>query len=369
MHATTAWMLYSYQMHMKEARGLDAKTISARMRHLGQFATSLGDKDLDRLKPDDIIRFKKSLNASEAEKGSGKKGLAAPTIVQTFHDLRAFIEWLVKQQGYRTLQRDLADYCTPSRRLTAIAHAPKTKHVPSAADIIATLKAMPTNTAFERRDRAVIACLFLTGVRDGALVSLRLKHMDIEGRSVHQDAREVNTKFSKTMRTGWFPVGNEIAAVVTDWIEERRATGAEDNDPLFPRAPSGVRARHPVHMDEFWKTASPVRKIIRKATDAAGIPYFRPHSVRATLGRMCLSWARSPEELKALSQNLGHEDINTTMEHYATLADDRQSELVFDLWDRREAPEEDLELVDLISQMPSESRDVLKATAQALIKR
>ncbi|WP_428687037.1 tyrosine-type recombinase/integrase [Roseibium sp.] len=369
MHGPTAWMLYLYQKHMKEARGLDPKTISARMRHLGQFAISLDGKELDRLKPDDIIRFKESLNASEAEKMPGKKDLAAPTIVQTFHDLRAFIEWLVKQPGYRTLQRDLADYCTPSRRLTAIANAPKTKHVPSAADIFATLKDMPTKTACERRDRAVIACLFLTGVRDGALVSLRLKHMDIEGRCVHQDAREVNTKFSKTMRTGWFPVGKDIAAIVTDWIEERRASGAEDDDPLFPRAPSAVRAHHPVYKDEFWKTASPVREIIRKATEAAGIPYFRPHSVRATLARMCLSWVRSSEELKALSQNLGHEDISTTMEHYATLSDRRQRQLVHGMWDRSETPEEDLELVDLISQVPSESRHVLKTMAQALIKR
>jgi len=369
MHGPTAWMLYSYQMHMKEARGLDAKTISARMRHLGQFATSLGDKELTRLTRDDIINFKKTLNATDHGESPGNRGLAAPTIVQTCNDLKAFLEWLPKQSGYRSLQRDLADYCTPPRRLTALAHTPRTKRVPSAADIISTLEAMPVTTSQDRRDRAVIACLFLTGVRDGALVSLRLKHMDIEGRSVHQDAREVNTKFSKTMRTGWFPVGNDIATIVTDWIEERRASGAEDDDPLFPRAPSGVHARHPLHMDEFWKTASPVREIIRKATDAAGIRYFRPHSVRAALARMCLSWARSPEELKALSQNLGHEDIGTTMEHYATLTDDRQCELVFDLWDRSEAPEEDLELVDLINQVPAESRHVLKAMAQALIKR
>jgi integrase len=369
MHATTAWMLYSYQTHMKEARGLDAKTISARMRHLGQFATSLECKELTRLTPDDIIRFKKSLNASEAEKGPGKKGLAAPTIVQTCHDLKAFLEWLSKQSGYRSLQRDLADYCTPPRRLTAIAHTPKTKHVPSATDIISTLAAMPVTTLQDRRDRAVIAFLFLTGVRDGALVSLRIKHVDVEGRYVHQDAREVKTKFSKTMRTDWFPVGDDIAAIVTDWVEERRASGAEDDDPLFPRTPSAVRGHHSGHEDKFWKTASPVREIIRKATAAAGVPCFQPHSVRATLARMCLSWARSPEELKALSQNLGHEDLATTLEHYATLGEERQRQLIHEMWERSETPEEDIELVDLISQVPSESRHVLKAMAQVLIKR
>ncbi|ASP35771.1 site-specific integrase [Labrenzia sp. VG12] len=368
MHASTAWMLYLYQTHMKEARGLDAKTISARMRHLGQFATSLGDKELTKLTRDDIINFKKRLNATDHGETNGDRTLAAPTIVQTCHDLKAFLEWLAKQSGYRSLQRDLSDYCTPPRRLTAIAHTPKTKHVPSAADIVSTLAAMPQTTLQDRRDRAVIAFLFLTGVRDGVLVSLRLKHVDIEGRRVDQDANEVNTKFSKTARTTWFPVGEDIAAIVTEWVEERRASGAEGDDPLFPRTPSAVRGPCSGRKEEFWKTAAPVREIIRKATRVAGVPYFCPHSVRSTLARQFFSKARSPEERKAVSQNLGHENETTTMEHYATLSDDYQRELMLGLWERAEMPEEDLELVDLINQVPSESRHVLKATAQALIK-
>ncbi|MBO6891607.1 MAG: site-specific integrase [Roseibium sp.] len=368
MHAPTALTLYFYQTHMKEARGLDAKTISARMRHLGQFAASLGEKELSKLTQDDIIGFKKTLNATDNGENPGHRSLAAPTVVQTCHDLKTFLEWLSKEPGYRSLQRDLADYCTPPRRLTTIAHTPKTKHIPSAADIISTLNATPDTTLQDRRDRAVIACLFLTGVRDGALVSLRLKHMDINRRCLHQDAREVKTKFSKTMQTNWFPVGNGIAAIVTDWVEERRTFGAQDDDPLFPRTPSAVRGPNSDHKEAFWKTTSPIRQIIRKATEAAGVQYFKPHSVRATLARMCLTWARTPEELKALSQNLGHENISTTMEHYATLSDDRQRELVLGMSDRDAKSEENMELVDLIYQLPSESRRVLKATAQALIK-
>lgn len=367
MHGTTAWMFYLYQKHMKEARGLDVKTIDARMRHLGQFEACLAGKDLTRLKPDDIIRFKKSLIGPDKECGAESGCLAAPTIVQTCHDLRAFIEWLLKQPGYRTLRRDLADYCTPSRRTTALAHAPRAKYEPSPEEIRSTLEAMPATSSQERRDRAVIAVLFLTGVRDGALISLRLKHVDIKSRLVNQDASEVITKFSKTMRTFWFPVGTDIATIVTDWIDERRASGAQDDDPLFPRTPSAIRNPQSGGREEFWKTASPVRKIIRKATKAAGVPYFRPHAVRATLARMCLTWARSPEELKALSQNLGHEDIGTTMKHYATLGEDRQHELLLGMWERREAPEEDEELLDLIKRISPEKRHALKFMAQALL--
>ncbi|XHC11067.1 hypothetical protein ABWH98_26700 [Labrenzia sp. ac12] len=123
------------------------------------------------------------------------------------------------------------------------------------------------------------------------------------------------------------------------------------------------------HVEEFWKTAAPVREIIRKATRAAGIPYFCPHSIRSTLARKFLLQARPPEERKAVSQNLGHENEATTMEHYATLSDDLQREVMLALWQRGETSAQDMELVDLINQVPSESRHVLKATAQALIKR
>ena len=367
MHGTTAWMLYLYQKHMKEARGLDVKTINARMRHLGQFEACLAGKELVRLKPDDIVRFKESVIGTDQEKGAKAECLAAPTIVQTFHDLRAFIEWLSKQPGYRTLPRDLADYCNPSRRITALAHAPKAKYEPSPEEIRSTLEAMPSATSQDRRDRAVIAALFLTGVRDGTLISLRLKHMDTESKRVNQDAREVSTKFSKTMRTFWFPVGTDIATIVTDWIDERRTSGAQDDDPLFPRTPSAVRSRMSSIRDEFWKTAPPVREVIGKATEAAGVPYFRPHAVRATLARMCLTWARSPEELKALSQNLGHEDIGTTMKHYATLGEDRQHELIRGMWERREAPEEDEEFIELMQRVPVDKREALQTVAKLLL--
>lgn len=365
MHGNTAWMLYLYQKHMKEARGLDVKTIDARMRHLGQFEACLAGKDLVKLKPDDIVQFKESVIGTEQEDGPEAECLAAPTIVQTFHDLRAFIEWLSKQPGYRTLRRDLADYCTPSRRLRALANASKPKRSPSAEEIRATLEAMPISTSTERRDRAVIAFLFLSGVRDGALISLRLKHIDIERKLVIQDATQVNTKFAKTMRTFWFPVGKDMESIVIDWIDERRDFGAMDEDPLFPRTPNFIRFPFSVGGEEFWQTASTVREIIRKATEAADVPYFPPHSVRSTLASMFFMWARNMEDIKALSQNLGHEDLQTTLAHYAELDEDRQHDLIREMHDRGDRSEDD-DLIDLIRQVSPEKRHLLKSLAQAL---
>ena len=57
------------------------------------------------------------------------------------------------------------------------------------------------------RNRAVVAFTLLTGARDGAIASLKRKHVDVVDGKVVQDAREVRTKFSKTFTTWFFPVG------------------------------------------------------------------------------------------------------------------------------------------------------------------
>jgi len=50
-------------------------------------------------------------------------------------------------------------------------------------------------TDIERRNRALIAFTILTGARDSAIASIKLKHIDLIHRGVKQDAREVKTKF------------------------------------------------------------------------------------------------------------------------------------------------------------------------------
>ncbi len=67
---------------------------------------------------------------------------------------------------------------------------------------------MPDDTEMAKRDRAIIAFIFLTGARDRAAASLKLKHLDIDTGKVFQDAREVKTKRGKTFVTQFFPVGD-----------------------------------------------------------------------------------------------------------------------------------------------------------------
>ena len=196
--------------------------------------------------------------------------------------------------------------------------------------VIAT---MPINTEIERRNRALIAFTILTGARDNAIASMKLKHIDLSAGSVYQDAREVRTKFSKTFKTYFFPVGDEIRRIVAEWVtylREEKLWGTDD--PLFPatRIALGASLQFEVVGLErkHWSSAARIRTIFRDAFASADLPYFNPHSFRNTLARLGQAICQTPEDFKAWSQNFGHDKVLTTFLSYGQVADRRQGEII-----------------------------------------
>ena len=208
--------------------------------------------------------------------------------------------------------------------------------MPTLEQVKHVLNAMPANTEIELRNRALIAFTLLTGARDGAIISIKLKHVDLIARCVHQDAREVETKFSKTFHTFFFPVGDEIRGIVAEWVSYLRGNKLWGNDdPLFPATRVGqgdslqfeVSGLHRAH----WISASPIRTIFREAFVRAGLPYFNPHSLRNTLAQLGQAVCKTPEEFKAWSQNIGHEKVLTTFTSFGEVSCQRQGEIIRDL--------------------------------------
>lgn len=76
---------------------------------------------------------------------------------------------------------------------------------------------------------------------------------------------------------------------------------------------------------DCWKGAEPIRKIFRKSFEAAGLPYFNPHSFRNTLVQLGEQRCSTPEQFKAWSQNLGHERVMTTLTSYGVVSAHRQA--------------------------------------------
>jgi integrase len=173
----------------------------------------------------------------------------------------------------------------------------------------------------------------LTGARDGATASLKLKHIDIAEGKLVQDAREVKTKFSKTFTTYFFQVGEDVRAIVAQWVNyllTEKLWGPDD--PLFAATQIALGEAHQFEAcglaRTHWSNAGPIRAIFREAFVRAGIPYANPHSFRATLTGLGEKLCKSPEEFKAWSQNTGHEGVLTTFTSYGEVSRERQGDII-----------------------------------------
>jgi integrase len=221
---------------------------------------------------------------------------------------------------------------------------------------------MPSGSDIERRDRALIAFALLTGARDRAIASMKLKHVDVVAGRVFQDAREVRTKFSKTFTTYFFPVGDEIRQIVADWVRFLREEKLwSHDDPLFPATQIVLDHTHHFTVGglkrEHWSTATPIRIIFREAFTKAGLPYFNPHSFRNTLVRLGETVCQTPEDFKAWSQNLGHEGVLTTFRSYGEVSTRRQQEIFERLKFPQRSSESDMEkLVNLVAEKLRKSK-------------
>lgn len=172
---------------------------------------------------------------------------------------------------------------------------------------------------------------------------MKLKHFDLIAGCVHQDAREVKTKFSKTFTTFFFPVGDEVRQIVAGWVTYLREVKPWGNDdPLFPATNVVNCDRHVFQVvglkRDRWSNAEPIRRIFRDAFEGVGLPYFNPHSLRSTLVQLGENLCKTPEQFKAWSQNLGHEGVLTTFYSYGQVADRRQGEIIQD-FDKPESTE------------------------------
>lgn len=280
------------------------------------------------------IAFKQGLQ--EAVNVETGKPLAKSTIHSRLMAMKAFIHWLQGRPGFRSaITYDDAEYFNPSANDQRIATAHRQRPVPTLDQIRITFDAMPTVTVIERRDRALFAFALVSGARDNALASFALKHINLELRSVSQDARDVRTKNAKTFVTGFFPVDKVYVEVVAAWIAELHEMGFGPNDPLFPATQVESNTEHRFEVTglkpEFWKSAGAVRRIFKEAFVRAGLPYFNPHSFRSTLAihgeKICLT----PEKWQAYSQNFGHSSPMTTFTSYGRVAPYRQIEILNEL--------------------------------------
>ena len=269
-----------YFAYLKEAKRHSEPTVDASAKALNRFEVYTKHRDFKTFHLEQAIAFKKHLAEQNGQR-SGEK-LSKATLHATLTQLKRFFQWLAWQPGYKSrLQYSDAEYFNLSDKDTRIATAQREQKAPTLEQIKHVISAMPIGTEIERRNRALIAFTLLTGARDSAIASMKLKHVDLIANSVDQDAREVNTKFSKTFTTFFFPVGDEIRGIVAEWVSYLREDKLWGNDdPLFPATRIALGATRQFEVSglerSHWSSASPIRTIFREAFDQRWPALFQP---------------------------------------------------------------------------------------------
>lgn len=320
-----------YGVYLRDAKRCDMVTVDRALDAVLKFEASTGFKTFKRFHIEQASAFKTRLNG-QVHSRTGKP-LSKATISGVLRANKAFFVWLAGQQGYKSrISYSDAEYFNQNAKDARVAHAQRETPYPTLAQCRHAFDQMPVGSDIEKRNKALFAFLMITGARDGAISSLRLKRIDLVEGCVHQDARDVRTKFSKTFSTYFLPVDPVYRTCFEAWVAYLRNDllfGHEDalfSPPQMGRV-EGAFAVTGLNRVPY-ANASAIRNAIKEAFVHAGLTPFAPHSFRKTLVRWADGHYPTREAFKAFSQNIGHESLVTTVTSYLPVSQERQAELI-----------------------------------------
>jgi len=82
---------------------------------------------------------------------------------------------------------------------------------------------------------------------------------------------------------------------------------------------------------EGFANGAKLNLIIREAFAVVQLWQYTPHSFRKTLTHLGSELCKTPEQFKAWSMNMGHENVATTMNSYLPVSTERQMEIIRDM--------------------------------------
>lgn len=309
----------------------EKSTADAAWKAINLFEEFTQKQDFTAFNAEQAKGFKKWLAKQENAKG---EPLSLSTVRSILANVREFFKWLALHPKY-TYKVDgrVAGYLHLSKNEDRAGRSSRPKPTPTLEQVNTALNAMPHGSVIELRDRAIVAFIALTGIRDAAVISLRLGDVDIKNQTVWQNPRHVRTKNRKSINSHFLNFSPLWKEIVLDWINYcANDLGYKADAPLFPK--TAVK-NNPEKMvfevaglsDEHWANTTPIREIFKAAFTQADLPYFHPHSFRrmlvATAYEQC-----DQKQMKAISQSIGHENIMTTYNAYGTLNEHEQAKAI-----------------------------------------
>lgn len=320
LHFENDRLLYRWQ---KYAQRHSAKTVQQHLAAIRYCEHVTRGKPFIHFTTDDACAVREDLKRRASP--DAEDHLSASSIRHIVSHLRHFFEWVFKQEGYKRLPKDIPDNLQLPKAITAAAGKAPPKAYPSVQDAKDLLRAMPSRSMKDQRARAIFALAFLGGLRADTLMSLRVKHINVAERRIYQDGKVTRTKNGKSITIVWFLIPNVFAEVVTEWVDTLEGLGFEGDDALFPDLKwlqrskvIGTKERDTIRV---MTTTNAVTQAFDVACQATAHRYT-PHGARHTLAAERDLRPLTRIERKAWSENLGHENEQTTVAHYGKLSEE-----------------------------------------------
>lgn len=315
-----------YEEYLLDCRGASQKTVNMFNKVLHRLLIFTDNADLTAFTKEDAVKFKKSLE--------NEKGISARTVVSYTQQLRNFFEWLSEQAVPRKQKiKTAGQYLTVSSEIKKSSIMPTEKEIPDFDEIKRLFDSIGIEKEVDMRDRALIALLLCTGMRINALITLPLKAVDIKNNCVRQyPALGVKTKFSKSILSYIFLFDNEMYTSIASWVTYLKEVKKIDDDmPLFPKNKLLADDNTSFVDNKPWVDDVSVKNMFKKRFQKCGVKYYPPHRLRDLSIRLGLLVSENGLHVKAVSQNVGHEKVATTLNQYCTFRPEQLGKVIKNL--------------------------------------
>ncbi len=291
------------------------------LRHLLEWANEKSFEQAENIRP----TFPEYLKSARLD---GKnKPLSQIFIKKTIGSVRKFLNWLILYKRGYTLKIKY--------KWLSTLRAPRFKtenkeHEAVTLEEIRAIAKAPVYTLRDERIRAAAVFWFLSGIRIGAFVTLPIKAVDMNDLSIKQwPSLGVKTKFQKHATTHFLPFP-DLLEVVKKWDVKIREKLSEDSFWFSPLSPDtgGFDSSISIVGKNRGNRAS---KDLREWLGKLGLPYHSPHKFRHGDAVTAIKMAKTVPELKAISQNLMHQNLSTTDGVYGILSKDDQKKYIQNL--------------------------------------
>lgn len=263
-------MFRRYEYYLKIECAMSPNTVASYISDLTAFFSAVG-KDPKDVVPEDIISYFAETTA-----------LSKRSQARVLSSLHSFYKWMI-------MEGEMTD--NPSDAI----EAPKLgKYLPavlSVEEVDRLIAAVDLDSAFGKRDRAMLETLYGLGLRVSELISLRISSIWTEQGFV--------SVIGKGDKQRLVPLGGMARDAIRDYLEVRGpAADRESSDILF--------------LNRFGRalTRIAVFKMIKAYAVKAGISKeISPHTLRHSFATHLIE---NGADLRAVQEMLGHESILTT---------------------------------------------------------